>query len=250
MRGIGFYNPSLHGVRQYAAEKSEGAGGRCRPASHDRFAAYFTCPEAAIGFAGHDVLQDPVDVRLGEVLHPLRAGQWNDVAANSTDVADNGCRFLRPSALTHDRPGAQIVEVKPTQLLDRDDRVFELSLFRRIFAAQNLAEQDPCLLSRRLGRPEAMQPDGEAARAAGEPVVNDIAALAGGVHPQTEARQLIVPDEVVLLPRFGGIRGAFREFWHLWRTAFPWRTRQGSAGNEKQRRVASSARLVGTIRVL
>ena len=171
------------------------------------------------------------------------------MTADSTDVADDGCRLLRASTLAHDQAGVQVLEIEPAQLLDRYGFMIELPLFRRIFATRDLAEENPCLVARKLGRPEAMQPDGEAARAAGEPVVNNIAALAGGVYPKTEARQFVVPDEVISLPRLGGIRGTFCEFWHVWQAAFPWRTRQGSAGNGEQRSVPSPIRIVGEIGV-
>jgi hypothetical protein len=45
-----------------------------------------------------------------------------------------------------------------------------------------------------------VEPDRVTTRATGGSILNDVAPLAGGKYAKTEPRQLVVPDDVVLLP--------------------------------------------------
>jgi hypothetical protein len=129
VRGVGFYDSRLDGVSQYPAEESHRTRRCSHAASHDGFAAQLSRLEAAISFASDHIFQDLIDIRLGDVLHPPRPDQRDDMPADSTDIADNGCRLLWSPAFAHDQAGVQIFKIEFAQLFDRDGFVIELPLF-------------------------------------------------------------------------------------------------------------------------
>lgn len=70
--------------------------------------------------ANHDVLQNFIDVGLGQVFHAACANERDDVTVDSADVAGDGARLLRPSTLPEDEARVQVVEIEGTELLDGD----------------------------------------------------------------------------------------------------------------------------------
>ena len=59
-----------------------------------------------------------------------------------------------------------------------------------------------------------MEPNCVATRTPGSSILDDVAPLAGGKYAKTEARQFVVPKDVVLLPDISGIDDPFGELRH------------------------------------
>ncbi len=92
--------------------------------------------------------------------------------------------------------------------------MIELPLLGGVVAFGNAAELDLRLLPGKLGRPDAVKTDRVAPRAALRAILDQVAALARGEDPQTEAGQVVIPDKVVLVPDLGGIHNALAELGH------------------------------------
>jgi hypothetical protein len=92
--------------------------------------------------------------------------------------------------------------------------VVELSLLGRIVALRHATQLDLGFLSGELWCPDAVDADRVAARAARGAILNDIAAFGRREDAQTKARQFIIPDDVVLASRFGGVDNALAELSH------------------------------------
>src|SRR6266851_8554156 len=67
MGRIALDDAGFDGVSKDAAEKTNRACGRSRTASDDRLSAQLLGLDRDLRLSGHDVLEDPVDVGLGEV---------------------------------------------------------------------------------------------------------------------------------------------------------------------------------------
>ena len=105
---------------------------------------------------------------------------------DAAGIRNDGRRLLGPPALPQDEACVQVIEVERAELLDRDGLVIELALLGGIVALSNAAQLDLRLLPRAFGRPDAMQADGVAARAAQGSVLKDVAALARSEDAQAE----------------------------------------------------------------
>ena len=70
MSWIGFDNTRFDGVGEDPAEKTNGAGGRSSAAANDGFSAQLLGLDQSPRLSGHDVLEDFVDIGLGEILDP------------------------------------------------------------------------------------------------------------------------------------------------------------------------------------
>ena len=109
--------------------------------------------------SGHDVLEDLVDISLGEVLNPPGPYEWNNVTLNAASVGGDRRRLLQSPALSQDKPCLQIIEIAGTQLLHGDCLVIELTLLGGIIAPSDSTELDFRLLARSLWRPGSVTPD-------------------------------------------------------------------------------------------
>lgn len=128
--------------------------------------------------ARHDVLQDLVDVRFGQIFDSACADQRDDVPLDTASVGHDGGWLLRSSALTQNETCVQIGGVEGTKLLDRDGLVVELAFLGRIIAARNAPQLDLRFLPGCLWCPHAMQADGISSRASSSTILNEVAALA------------------------------------------------------------------------
>jgi len=83
-----------------------------------------------------------------------------------------------------------------------------------LLAPGDAAEQSFRLPSCRLGRPNAVQADGIAAGPTPCAVLEDVAALAGGIDAEPEARHLVIPDRRPLGSRLDRFDKSLRELGH------------------------------------
>jgi hypothetical protein len=70
MGWVALDDPCLDGVGKDAAEKTNGTRGCSSAASDDGFSAQLLGLDRDPGLSSHDVLEDLVDVGLGEILDP------------------------------------------------------------------------------------------------------------------------------------------------------------------------------------
>src|SRR5260221_13135069 len=98
MGRVAFNDAGLDGVGEDPAEKTNGPRSRSSATSDDGLSAQLLGLDRNPRLSGHDVLEDLVDVGLGEVLDPSRSQKWNDVALDAARVGGD-CRrlFLSPS---------------------------------------------------------------------------------------------------------------------------------------------------------
>src|SRR5690606_31667013 len=97
---VGRDDARFHGVGQDTAEQPNGPRSRSDTASHDGFASQLLGLDGHGCLASHDVLQNLSDVRLDEILDPAIAYERNDMSFDATDIADDGARLLRATALS------------------------------------------------------------------------------------------------------------------------------------------------------
>src|SRR6266851_1614397 len=159
MGRVALDDTGVDGVGKDVAEKTNRARGRSRTASDDRLSAQLLGLDRNLRLSGHDVLEDLVDVGLGEVLDPPGPYEWNNVALNAANVSGDRRRLLRSPAFPQDEPGLQIFEIAGTQLLHGDRLVIELTLFGGIISPSDSTELDFRLLARGLGRPGSVEPN-------------------------------------------------------------------------------------------
>lgn len=95
-----------------------------------------------------------------------------------------------------------------------DRLVVELLLLGGIFTLSNAAQLDLRFLARALGRPDAMQTDGEPTRTLAEAILDDVAALARREDAEAEAGEFVVPDDVIFGAAFSGVNDSFCELRH------------------------------------
>ena len=214
MRWIGIDDASLDCIGQYSTKKSDGARCCARSTSHDSATAKLSRLDAAAGLAGHDVLQGLRDVRFHQILDPVRTKQRNDVALDAPRVGENGAGFLGAPALSKNEAGFKIGDVKVTQFLNGNRLAVELLLFGRVVALSDPAQLDLRLLASALWCPDSVQSDCEATRPLAEPVLDDIAALAGCEYSEAKAGQFVVPNDVIFRATVRGVDDPFRELRH------------------------------------
>jgi hypothetical protein len=82
-------DPCLDGVGKNAAEKSNGTRGRSGAASDDGLSAQLLGLDRNPRLSGHDVLEDLIDVGLGEILDPPGPYERNDVTLDTASVGDD-----------------------------------------------------------------------------------------------------------------------------------------------------------------
>jgi hypothetical protein len=70
MGGVAFDDASVDGIGKDATKKTHGARGRSRTAPDDRRCAQLLCLDRNPRLSRHDILEDLVEVGLGEVLDP------------------------------------------------------------------------------------------------------------------------------------------------------------------------------------
>src|SRR6266481_4423024 len=97
-------DPCLDGVGKNAAEKTNSTRGRSSPASDDGLSAELLGLDRNPRLSGHDVLEDLVDVGLGEVLDPSRSQKWDAMALNTAGVGGDSRRFFWPPSFAQDEP--------------------------------------------------------------------------------------------------------------------------------------------------
>lgn len=170
---------------------------------------------SAFVLPAHDVFQGAGDVRLGQILDPPAAQQGDDVALDTAYVGDDGAGLLRTISLAEDEALVEVGEVAVAELLHGHGLVIELALLGGVSAVGHLTQQRLRLAASRFRRPDAVQADGEAPRAARRTVLDDVASLAGGEYPKAEAGQILVPNDVVFGLDLGHIYGAFCELRHV-----------------------------------
>src|SRR5207245_494835 len=130
------------GVGKDAAEETNGTRGRSSTASDDRLSSQFLGLDRDLRLSGHDVLEDLVDVGLGEILDPPGPYERNNVTLNAASVGDDGRRLLRSPAFPQDEPCLQIFEIAGTQLLHGDRLVIELTIFGGIISPSDATKLD------------------------------------------------------------------------------------------------------------
>jgi hypothetical protein len=135
------------------------ARGRSRTASDDRLSAQLLGLDRDLRLSGHDVLENLVDIGLGEILDPPGPYEWNNVTLNAASVGGDRRRLLRSPAFPQDEPGLQIFEIAGTQLLHGDRLVIELTLFGGVISPSDATELDFRLLPRSLWRPDSVKPN-------------------------------------------------------------------------------------------
>jgi hypothetical protein len=117
-------------------------------------------------------------------------------------------------ATSQDQPGVHVLDVKLAQSLHRDRLMIDLPVLGRVLALRDLAELDLRFTTCGLRCPDTVKTDGVAARPALSPVLNDVAALAGHEHAQTETGQFIVPDDILAIQDLRGLDGTQGELGH------------------------------------
>ena len=103
---------------------------------------------------------------LVEILHAARPKQRDDVPLDAPGVRDNCRRLFRAPALPEDKTCVEVVEIEGAKLFDRDGVMIKLAFFSGIVALGNATQLHLRLLPRSSRRPDAMQADRVAARAA------------------------------------------------------------------------------------
>src|SRR5882757_5254119 len=116
MSRVAFNDAGFDGVRENAAEETNGARSRSSAASDDGLSAQLLGLDRNPRLSGHDVLEDLVDVGLGEILDSSRSQKWDDVAFNTAGVGGDCRRLFRLPSFTQDEPGLQIGEIAGAQL--------------------------------------------------------------------------------------------------------------------------------------
>src|SRR5882724_1094889 len=86
---IALDDPCLDGVGKNAAEKTNGTRGSSSAASDDGLSAQLLGLDRNSRFSGHDVLEDLVDVSLGEILDPPGPYEGNDVTLDTASIGDD-----------------------------------------------------------------------------------------------------------------------------------------------------------------
>lgn len=143
----------LDGVGEDAAQQADRPGRRTRAAADDGLSTQLFRLDGDPRIPGHDVLQHLVYVGLGEVLHPSRADQRNDVPVDAAGIADDGRRLFGAAALAEDEARIEIGQVEGAKLLNGDRLVVDLSLLSGIVAARDPPELNLRLLSGGLRSP-------------------------------------------------------------------------------------------------
>ena len=108
----------------------------------------------------------------------------------------------------------EVGTVEAAQFLDRDRPVVELALLCGIVTLCDPAELNARFLPCRLRCPYTVQPNRVATRAAKGTILQNVAALARPEDAQAEARQLVVPDHIILVLCLGGIHHLLAELPH------------------------------------
>jgi len=100
MRWVCLDDARLHGIGENASEQTDGPRGSANSTSNDRFPAQPLGLDADTRLAGHDVLQDFVDVGLDEILHTPRADKRQDVTVYAASIGDHRRGLLRATAFS------------------------------------------------------------------------------------------------------------------------------------------------------
>jgi hypothetical protein len=108
-------------------------------------------------FPGHNVLEDLVDVGLGEILNSPGPYQRNYVTFDAAGVGDDRRGLLRPPSLSQDESGLKISEIAGAQLLYSDRLVIELAIFDGIISPSDPTELHLRLSARSLRRPGSVE---------------------------------------------------------------------------------------------
>lgn len=140
--------------------------------------------------------------------------QGDDVPVDLANVRGDRAWLLGAPAFSENEAGVQVGEVEVAQLFDRDRPIVELLLFCRVFAFSDTPQLHLRFLAGPLGSPDAVQANRKASRSLTEPILNDVAALAGGEHSEAETGQLVVPNDVIFFATVCGVDDPFSELRH------------------------------------
>ena len=110
--------------------------------------------------------------------------------------------LFRSSALPQDEPGLEISEIAGAQLFHSERLVIELPILDWVVTPSDAPQLHLCLAACRLRRPGSVKPNRVASRATTYSILDDVAALARIKDPESEAGQLVVPDQVILFLSF------------------------------------------------
>ena len=102
MGRVAFDNTRFDGIGKDAAEKTHGARGRSSAASDDGLSAQLLGLDRNPRLSRHDVLEDFVDVGLGEVLNPPGPYERNNVTFDAAGVGDDRRSFLWAPSFSQD----------------------------------------------------------------------------------------------------------------------------------------------------
>jgi len=136
------------------------------------------------------------------------------VTLDTASVGDDRRGLLRSSALPQDEPSLEISEIAAAQLLHSDRLVIELSILDGIIAPCDAPQLHLRFAACSLRRPGSVKPNSITSRATTYSILDDVAALAGTKDPETEAWQLVVPDQVVLFLGFRRLDNPLRDLDH------------------------------------
>ena len=206
MRRIGRDDAQIDRIGEDAAEKADGPRRSPWTAFDDRLAP------KRLGFfgqgrlAGHDILESPDDIGLGQILDPASAEQRNEVPLHTPDVGADGAGLLGSVALAEYEPCSEVGLVQFAQPLDRYRLVVELPLLCGIFAFGDATELHFCFGSGEFRRPHTVESDRVATCSSRGAILDQIAASARGKNAQPEARNGFIPYDIVLA---AGLRGIY-----------------------------------------
>lgn len=107
-----------------------------------------------------DVPESDAPIAMDDVQCSVRElPKRHDMTMDASGVGHNGGRLLRAPALSEDETRFQVVEIEIAQFLDDDRLVIKLAFLSGIVPLRNSAQLNLGLFSRKLRRPDAMQPD-------------------------------------------------------------------------------------------
>lgn len=127
-------------------------------------------------------------------------------------IGNDSSRLLGAAPFAEDQARLEVVEVERAELLDGDRLMIELAFLGGVVTTGHTTQLHLRFLPGSLRRPDAMEADCEAAGSTSCAILDKIASLARRENAEAKARQLVVPDEVVLLANLGSIHDTFVSF--------------------------------------
>lgn len=120
------------------------------------------------------------------------------MTVDAAEIGGDRARLLGAATLSEDETRLQIGEVEVTEFLDRERLAIEQPFFGGVVALRDPAQLRLGFLARAFRCPHSVQPDREPARSASRPILKDVASLSGRENPEAKARELVVPDHIIL----------------------------------------------------